>query len=441
MKHKELLNISTMTTNENNKIDDIAGKQTIDPYAYASRYMARKRESPAKKIVLKSLFIGVLSLLLLIPLQMVKSLIEEREEMSTQAKSEISTQWGGSKRLSVAIAVPYEVQTGKKHDSGVICLSPYKCAIEADLTHQILHIGRYDLPVYDASVSISGRFDSGEEPGDASNIEYYDGYKITDLKPDYSKAELVIIDRDRGEVIRRRPLGIEKRGDITAFRDTFSVKGSESLSFITSGEYTVKMTGDTSDPNFRTGRIPDTRTVGDDGFEAIWSGNSKGDIIFPNEYKYYEDINGVEIVTAVSQYRMTMRTVKYAMLIVVLTFVTFLLVEIWRKKSVNPLQYILIGLALVLFYTLLLSFSEYMGFSRAYLIAALMTTALSTAYTASVFSDRRTAVILMFMLIMLYTYIYVLTRIESYSLLAGSIGLFIILAAVMFSSQKVINKH
>ena len=251
----------------------------------------------------------------------------------------------------------------------------------------------------------------------------------------------MVIDRDRGKVIRRKALGVEKKGDIAAFSDTFPIKGSESLSFITAGNYTVEMTGDTPDPNFRMGRIPDNRNVTDKGFEAIWSGSRDGNIINLHERKYDEDITGVELVSAVSQYRMTMRTVKYAMLIVVLTFVTFLLVEIWRKKSVNPLQYILIGLALVLFYTLLLSFSEYMSFHYAYLIAAVMTTVLSTTYTASVFSDKRTAAILMSMLVLLYTYIYVLTQIESYSLLAGSIGLFVILAVVMFSSQKVINKR
>ena len=209
------------------------------------------------------------------------------------------------------------------------------------------------------------------------------------------------------------------------------------------GSYGISISGDSSDPNFRVGRIPDTRTVDDNGFLAVWRGNRQWRLIetLSGWSNYYEDMAGVEIITAISQYRMAMRTVKYAMLVVVLTFVAFLLVEIWRKKSVNPLQYILIGLALVLFYTLLLSFSEYMNFRYAYLIASFMTISLSTAYTASVFNDRRTAMILMTMLALLYVYIYVLTQIESYSLLAGSIGLFIILGVVMFSSQKVINKR
>lgn len=435
MKYKELLNITIMTT----KTETPTGKETFDPYAYASRHMAHKHESPAKKIVLKTLFIAILSLLLLIPLQMVKDLIHEREEISTQARREISTEWGKSRRLSVAIAIPYATGSGKSRDNGVLYVSPHECDIEADLNHKILNIGRYDLPVYEATVSLSGRFDSGRKSDDISGDRCYGGHRIKDMDPEYANAELVVIDRDRGKVIRRKPLGIEKKGGIALFRDTFSIKGSESLSFITTGEYTVAMTGDTPDPNFRVGRLPDNRSVGDKGFEASWSGNREGNLIDLNERQYYEDITGVEIVSAVSQYRMTMRTVKYAMLVVVLTFVTFLLVEIWRKKSVNPLQYILIGLALVLFYTLLLSFSEYMSFHYAYLIAAIMTTALSTAYTASVFSDRRTAAILMSMLVLLYTYIYVLTQIESYSLLAGSIGLFIILAVVMFSSQKVIK--
>ncbi|MDE7134280.1 MAG: cell envelope integrity protein CreD, partial [Rikenellaceae bacterium] len=207
--------------------------------------------------------------------------------------------------------------------------------------------------------------------------------------------------------------------------------------------YDVEIDGDTPNPNLRLGRIPDTRNVTDSSFTARWRGDNKlGLVSYMNaRQQYFETLAGVEIMPSVSQYQMTMRTVKYAMLIIVLTFVAFMLVELWRQKSVNPLQYVLIGLALVLFYTLLLSFSEYMNFSYAYLIAAVMTGGLSTAYTASVFRDWRTAVILALILASLYLYIYILTQIESYSLLAGSIGLFVILAVVMFSSQKIFNKQ
>jgi inner membrane protein len=132
-----------------------------------------------------------------------------------------------------------------------------------------------------------------------------------------------------------------------------------------------------------------------------------------------------------------MRTVKYALLFIALTFCLFFFIEILKKRSVHPLQYILVGLALCIFYTLLLSVSEYTGFNIAYVIASVATIGLITAYTYSIFKQAGVAIALTSFLSALYGFIYILIQLQDGALLFGSIGLFILLAIVMFYSRRI----
>jgi inner membrane protein len=129
--------------------------------------------------------------------------------------------------------------------------------------------------------------------------------------------------------------------------------------------------------------------------------------------------------------------VKYAILIIGLTFSLFFIIEIMQKKPVHPVQYILVGIALVIFYTLLLSFSEFILFDWAYAAAALATITLISFYVKSHFGNWRTVGIFTLVLTLLYTFIFVLVRLEDTALLVGSIGLFFILAIAMYLSRKI----
>ena len=132
-----------------------------------------------------------------------------------------------------------------------------------------------------------------------------------------------------------------------------------------------------------------------------------------------------------------MRSVKYASLIIILTFVISFFVEVMQKKNIHPFQYVLIGLGLCLFYTLLIAISEHLGFNLAYLISAIMTIILLTLYMRGILKIRKTAFTIGGLLALLYLYIFVLIQMETYALLAGSLGLFIILAVIMYYSQKI----
>ncbi|MBP6287093.1 MAG: inner membrane CreD family protein, partial [Ferruginibacter sp.] len=136
-------------------------------------------------------------------------------------------------------------------------------------------------------------------------------------------------------------------------------------------------------------------------------------------------------------YAQTMRSLKYAILVIALTFFAYFFTEIFQRRPVHPLQYILIGMALVVFYTLLLSLSEYILFPAAYITAAVATIILLSSYTYSIFKKGSTAFIFALLLSALYTFIYVLIQMQDNALLFGSIGLFVLLALAMYLSRKI----
>ena len=150
-----------------------------------------------------------------------------------------------------------------------------------------------------------------------------------------------------------------------------------------------------------------------------------------------QSVFGVDMLMPVQHYQKSMRSVKYAMLIILLTFVVSFFVEVLQKKQVHPFQYLLIGLALCLFYSLLISISEHTGFTTAYTVASAMTVSLITCYMAGILKIKRTALTVGALLTCLYVYVFVLIQMETYALLAGSIGLFVILAVVMYVSQRI----
>lgn len=146
---------------------------------------------------------------------------------------------------------------------------------------------------------------------------------------------------------------------------------------------------------------------------------------------------GVSLVQPADQYNKTMRSAKYAILIIGLSFALFFIIEIMQKKPFHPVQYVLVGLALVIFYTLLLSISEFILFDKAYLIAASATVLLIALYAKSHFKSWRPTAVLATALSALYGFVFILIRLEDTALLVGSIGLFVILALVMYASRKV----
>jgi inner membrane protein len=146
---------------------------------------------------------------------------------------------------------------------------------------------------------------------------------------------------------------------------------------------------------------------------------------------------GVKLLVPVDQYQKSIRTSKYGILVILLTFISLLLVEITQKLRIHPFQYILIGAALTIYYTLLLSFSEHLGYNTAYLIASVATVVLISAYATTFLSNIRLVVLVSMLLVLFYSFIFVIILQQELSLLLGSVGLFIIIGMLMYFSRKV----
>ena len=188
--------------------------------------------------------------------------------------------------------------------------------------------------------------------------------------------------------------------------------------------------------------LPTERDVRSDGFDAEWRvlaiNRSFPQVLSKDSWHMVDDNTvGVELRRPVEQYQQNERAVKYAFLIVLLTFAVVFFVEVRREQPIHPVQYMLIGIAVMLFYTLLLSFSEHLSFLVAYLIASAMTATMLGCYLGSIMKTWRVGMLIGGMLAVLYAFIYVLLQIESYALLVGSVGLFAVLAVAMAASRKI----
>ena len=239
-------------------------------------------------------------------------------------------------------------------------------------------------------------------------------------------------------------------GEAVDFSLVLPFKGSGDLMFAPVGHTTtVSLTSDCVTPSFNGYYLPDERRVTDTGFLAEWKVLAINrdypqvlDASFIGSYQYgTSDFNnstfGVQLKVPVEQYQQTERAVKYAFLIILLTFAAVFFVEMQKATPIHPVQYLLTGIALIVFYTLLLSFSEHINFGLSYLIASVMTIGMIVLFMASVTKDKKTALGIGALLAVLYVFVYVLLQLESYALLVGSVGLFIILGIAMFATQKI----
>jgi inner membrane protein len=227
-----------------------------------------------------------------------------------------------------------------------------------------------------------------------------------------------------------------------SFELPLKIKGSDQLHFVPlAGNSQFDLKSNWNSPSFDGNNLPNERSLDNSGFEATWNFN-KANLPFTTVLKNFnfkkdDYAFGVSLLQPADQYAKTMRCVKYAILFIGLSFSLFFIVEIMQKKPFHPVQYVLVGLALIVFYTLLLSISEFLLFDTAYLIAAFATVSLITLYAKSHLKSWKTAGIFSGVIGSIYAFIFVLIRLEDTALLVGSIGLFVILALAMYASRKI----
>nr|MBB6152170.1 inner membrane protein involved in colicin E2 resistance [Mucilaginibacter sp. SP1R1] len=169
-------------------------------------------------------------------------------------------------------------------------------------------------------------------------------------------------------------------------------------------------------------------------FPQQWVNN---DTLLSNNRKLGDAVFGVKLRLPVDQYQKTMRTSKYSLLIIMLTFISLFLTEVIRKQRIHIFNYILIGVAMIIYYSLLLSFSEQIGYNKAYLVASVSTIALVAVFIASLLKNKMAALLFAFILSVFYTFIFVIIQLEDLALMIGSIALFSIVAVLMYFSRKI----
>jgi inner membrane protein len=419
-------------------------------------------------VVLKLVGIGMLILILLIPMSMLRSLIAERSALQENAVAEISSKWGGEQTLTgPVLTIPYSVILRKTTSGDTIRemryahFMPEELKINGTLIPQSRYRGIYKAILYEADLAVSGNYTYPRlDPGQiGAEVVYYDkaflqigipdmrGIRrsvVVDWNGDHATAVPGIPTDDIVESGIHVPVRLsEKRDSSTlSFAFNLNIAGSRRLSFVPVGKKTVADLRSTWDsPSFDGTFLPQKHSISEKGFAAMWEvldfNRNFSQFWLGSAYTPAGSLCGVSMVTPVAHYQMITRSVKYAALIIFLTFLLFFMIELMKKYKVHPFQYLLIGIGLVLFYTLLLSLSEQLVFSVAYAIAAGATTLLLSCYSVTIVRNPLHAIMVGVLFSTLYGFLYIILRSEDYALLIGSGGLFMLLATVMFLTRKI----
>lgn len=417
------------------------------------------------KILYKGIVTGILILVMLIPMIFVSNLVHEREQRRKTVEKDVSEKWATPQRLSGPyLYVPYQKSSTDEKGKTVITygdffMLPEQVSFDGNIDTEERRRSIYKVLLYKTQLTGSGKFQL-QLPKDvkAEDVQWND-IKLCIGISDFKGIEQEIMANFKGTEFNllpglpsseidsnglsvNVPLTAADLGTVIDFSTKLAVRGSGQLHFMPlAGTSTYNIHSKWPSPSFDGNTIPSNRKVGRTGFNASWTFN-KANLPFTTLVTDTKGINaslafGVSLLQPTNQYAQTDRSSKYAILLIGLSFALFFIMEIMQNKPVHPVQYALVGIALVIFYTLLLSISEIATFNFAYFVAASATILLITVYVHSHFKKAGTAAWFTILLSTLYGFIYILLRLEDTALLLGSIGLFIILAAVMYASRKI----
>ena len=431
---------------------------------------------------LKLGIIIALIICLMLPQAFMLGLVGERAGWRQQAYQSIQQSWPGVQTIAgPVLSIPYYLTYNTKeqiigadkktteiikevtvHDA--LYIIPKQLNIESKLQSSLRYRGIYAVPVYTSAVQVTGEFST--QPL-LDLIARNKDYKIR-----WEKPQLSVLVRDQrgiaappsltwnGAKIAFQPGGNLPGTvagmhvdvpDMTQAQETripfafdMELRGMRSINFALLSENTnVQLAANWPHPSFTGELLPEKREITDQGFTAQWRASSfsynvgnaldrcrKGECL-----SLLESAVGFELIQPVDVYQQSERSIKYAGMFIILTFVALILFELLKKVRVHPIQYILVGMALLVFYLLLISLSEHIQFLLAYGLAALSSTALLTFYFGGILHSRKLGLILGAGLSTLYVSLYVILQAEESALLMGSLLLFIVLAALMLATR------
>jgi inner membrane protein len=434
----------------------------------------RPERSPGQKL----LFAILVGALLAVPLFAIYLLVYDRSSQSTQAQASIVQGWGGAQVIAgPVLVIPYTVtstetveENGKQLQKTTtsqhqLTLQPQSADIRSDLRTDHRHYSIYDAVVYEAHNVGDSHF---VLPDDLDRL----GVPRATLALDRAELRFGIGDAHglfgtppavtlAGQKLPLKPgKGTRDTGGSgfyafldasalaqgpLAFHYDYALRGNGSLSLVPGGGDTRwSVTSRWPSPSFQGAFLPDERNVSDAGFKATWR---RGNLALGKSLTSIDDDSrGTEaggesaratvgLVTPVDLYDQVNRSVKYGFLFIGFTFTAFLMFDVIGGVRVSPIEYLLVGAGLILFFVMLLAFAEVVGFTPAYAIAAAAIIGLLTAYSAAVLGSWRRGGYIAGLLMGLYAALYVLLSLEAYSLLIGSLLLFAALAGVMYLTR------
>ncbi|MFM2339773.1 MAG: cell envelope integrity protein CreD [Candidatus Parcubacteria bacterium] len=425
------------------------------------------KNQPKNHLTGKLLILAVLMTITWVATMFVWGIIQERQSRQTDASNEISEQWSRPQLIAgPVLTIPVERTTidsvgGKINSITSLTLLPKDLALSSQIDTQLLKRGVYETPVYTTTIGSSGSFDLSNLEQVPTDARILWDQAVISIHVSDSRGIATMFDFTlNGEKFKMLPASkfaaLDASGvhadvkidpKVTDYQFSFDLplKGSREISFLPLGENTkVQLSSSWNAPSFIGEFLPESRSITENGFEATWQIPSYakdlpqswiGSSIISAE-NIVAKAFGVGLYQEVDFYTMVDRSTKYSILFIGLTFLTFFMYEVLAGLRIHPVQYLLVGMAIALFYLLLLSLAEIIGFLPAYLLAATATTGLIAGYCFTVLKANSRALTIVGLLTALYGYLYILLQMEQYSLLFGSILLFCVLGIVMFITRN-----
>jgi inner membrane protein len=412
-----------------------------------------------------------LILILMIPAAMVKGLVHERENIQEQAIFEVSSKWSEGQTITGPyLTVPFDkyIKQYSKSDSTYktvktreyLHVLPNELKFVGSINPEKRYRGIYEVVVYESNFKIEGNFKD-------LNLESYDilpsdlrlekatiNIGITDLKGIEKQIQLnwngVNSAFNSGTTTKDlTSSGINtgvalssNEGKSYEFNLNLDLKGSQFINFIPLGKTTdIELKSNWPTPSFSGNYLPDSKSVSDSGFISKWNilhlNRNYPQSWIGNAHRVYNSQFGTDLLLPVDNYKKSDRVAKYAILFLAFTFMVFFFVEVLNKVFIHPIQYLLVGVALIVFYSLLLSFSEHIPFNAAYGLSSSLTLLLISGYVYAILKSKKITSLISGILLILYSFIFTIIQLENYALLIGSLGVFVILCVVMYFSRKI----
>ena len=433
-------------------------------------------------ITARMLIVGFLVIILLIPLSYINSLIKERSFRQADVITEINDKWGNNVLVyGPILKLPYKTYSETKTYNektktyfketkthlNYAYIFPERLNSDVEVNSKTLNRGNFESAVFTTTMDFSGHFiptnlkDKGIKSEDiiwdkasvviqTTNLKGIKSEMLLNLNSEtYDFQSNFNTDSKNNNYLDTLESSFIKTQDLSDAKDdnfkiSISFNGTRQIDLIPIGKTTtMSMVSNWADPSFVGNYLPndETKEITKDGFKADWKVLHINRAFSQQHLNQIPNLNGfafgTKFMVMVDEYQKSERSAKYGFLVIGLTFLIFFLIQTISKIDIHPFQYLMIGLALTMFYTLLVSISEHSNFLKAYLVAGISVIPLITLYSKSILKNIKFPILICLSLIALYTFIYVIIQLENYALLVGSIGLFVILALVMFVSRKI----